>query len=632
MGTANGLYACASCSASLSFTSRDTHWKACGECGTMHYRFEGDVLLKKPQKCIRISNDVIRPGSSGRWRDKAFQVLGRMRLRFEDGALNLWTVLMEDGVVHYLSEGYGLYAMLVKLSPAPAVHLKNVREAGERTGLDDGQKATLESISRSLGYEVEGEAWDAFFQQYPVFYDFARDDGGYITAAVADSSVVVFDVYDCTFAQLQLRQLNEAEEKLKKIACPRCKKKIELVSYPYAQSYACQCGAKLEPDLGHEDEFRVHGAFGGVQPLIPLSATGVIKGIRYQVIGYAVKQDNTEYKSKWREYVLYNRQEGYAFLSEYDGHWMYSREKEVAPVISSQPEVKEFMYNGATYRLYNRYGYRITAAVGEFPGKVFGDGYSRCREFIHPPYMWVEEEDSKVQVSYYLAEHISPGEVQKAFDTETPFAEGMGPLSPPFLKPLHILLVTVAAVLLLLITHLLSGYGNTETMVLEQQYDMFDTGSKSAPLFVSAPFSLPNRRNNLEITTYADVNDTWMEADFEVVNSKTGEVFGLSQGVEYYHGYEEGESWSEGSTNATDMISNLPAGNYFLRTQLSQDTTTGQKVSAVTVRVRGNVAVHSNFYILLALLLIWPVVTYIRVWLANRARWYNSDYSPYTYE
>lgn len=633
MATVSGLYACDSCNTTLTFLSKDTQWIACGACGTVHYRYDGVAPAKKPVRSIGSNNDIIQQGTTGHWQHKGFQVLGRVRYMFGDGVINFWTVMMEDGTVQYLSEGYGLYAMLVPMSPVPDIDLKIFREAGEWTEPEKGQKLVLESIARCTTYEVAGEAWDAwgaFFDRKPVFYDFGGVNGGYITLGQVDTIVKAFEVHACSFTQLQLQQLNEMAVP-EDIVCTRCKKKHELISYPYAQSYACQCGAKLE--LDKDGEFRKDGSFNTVKALIPLGTIGTVKGIVYTVIGFAVKVDNTEYKSKWREYVLYNRAEGYAWLSEYDGHWIYSREKEVAPVIANQLELKEFNYKGKTFRLYGRYGYRITAAEGEFPGQAFDTAYTRCREFICPPYMWAEEEDSKEQVSYYLGEHIDREELQKVFGVKLPRQEGMGMLSPPYIKPGGLVLVTLVAVLLLLAAHLLSGRGSTETMVLDKTYGWSsDSAGKSAPVLVSETFHLPNWRNNVEVSTYANVNDSWVGADFELVNAATGEAYGLSQGVEYYHGYEDGESWSEGSTNASDVISGLPSGNYFLRTQLSQDNTARQWVTEVSVKVKRNVAVDSNFYLLLLLLLIWPVVTYMRVWMADRTRWYNSDYSPYTYE
>ncbi len=50
-------------------------------------------------------------------------------------------------------------------------------------------------------------------------------------------------------------------------------------------------------------------------------------------MGFVIKRDNA-YNFQWREYLLFNPYKGYAFLSEYNGHWNFfygyiKREKKV---------------------------------------------------------------------------------------------------------------------------------------------------------------------------------------------------------------------------------------------------------------------------------------------------------------
>jgi hypothetical protein len=56
------------------------------------------------------------------------------------------------------------------------------------------------------------------------------------------------------------------------------------------------------------------------------------------VIGYVKKEEDNIYHSKWREYTLYNPQQGYAFLSEYEGNWIFIRENCNSPVLLNQNE------------------------------------------------------------------------------------------------------------------------------------------------------------------------------------------------------------------------------------------------------------------------------------------------------
>src|SRR5207248_2682402 len=59
-----------------------------------------------------------------------------------------------------------------------------------------------------------------------------------------------------------------------------------------------------------------------LEPLIPLGTRGMIRGQEYIVVGFqqrTIKVDNVPYS--WREYVLFNAQQGFRYLTEYDGHW-----------------------------------------------------------------------------------------------------------------------------------------------------------------------------------------------------------------------------------------------------------------------------------------------------------------------
>ncbi len=57
-------------------------------------------------------------------------------------------------------------------------------------------------------------------------------------------------------------------------------------------------------------------------PKIPLGSRGPLHGHEFEVIGFArryIDVDGEEYG--WNEYVLFNRAQGFRYLSEYEGHW-----------------------------------------------------------------------------------------------------------------------------------------------------------------------------------------------------------------------------------------------------------------------------------------------------------------------
>jgi hypothetical protein len=149
---------------------------------------------------------------------------------------------------------------------------------------------------------------------------------------------------------------------------------------------------------------------------------------------------------------------------------------------------------------------------------------------------------------------------------------------------------------------------------------------------VSPPFILENTlsgKSNLQVELIAPVHNSWMEADITLVNDNTGEEFHFEQGVEYYSGVEDGESWSEGQ-NYTDLtLSYIPEGKYHLNIF---PATPDEGVGYFQLTLTQDVSMLSNFFIILLLALIFPVALWISVSSYEAQRWMNSDFSPYNTE
>ena len=70
---------------------------------------------------------------------------------------------------------------------------------------------------------------------------------------------------------------------------------------------------------------------------------------------------------------------------------------------------------------------------------------------------------------------------------------------------------------------------------------------------------------NIEIRVRASGTNFWLGIDGDLVDEQSGVVQEFSLPVEYYEGVSDGESWTEGSREASAFLSALPAGQYMLR-------------------------------------------------------------------
>ncbi|MFX5714390.1 hypothetical protein ABTE40_21855, partial [Acinetobacter baumannii] len=58
--------------------------------------------------------------------------------------------------------------------------------------------------------------------------------------------------------------------------------------------------------------------------------------------------------------------------------------------------------------------------------------------------------------------------------------------------------------------------------------------------------------------------NSWLYVSGELVNNDTGVSYSFDRSVEYYHGYDDGEYWTEGSNHESVLVPAVPAGRYYI--------------------------------------------------------------------
>ncbi|MBK8580209.1 MAG: DUF4178 domain-containing protein [Candidatus Accumulibacter sp.] len=108
--------------------------------------------------------------------------------------------------------------------------------------------------------------------------------------------------------------------------CPRCAAPLRIHS-PAIESIACDsCGSII--GVENQDFRLLAGAAQALReiPWLPLGSQGTLRGVNWEVIGFMRRRttsEGTDYT--WSEYLLFNVQQGFAWLIEYQGHWNHAR-------------------------------------------------------------------------------------------------------------------------------------------------------------------------------------------------------------------------------------------------------------------------------------------------------------------
>ncbi|HVR19286.1 MAG TPA: hypothetical protein VMS65_06315, partial [Polyangiaceae bacterium] len=221
-----------------------------------------------------------------------------------------------------------------------------------------------------------------------------------------------------------------------------------------------------------------------------------------------------------------------------------------------------------------------------------------------------------------------------AFSRQFDFQPAFGiapnqPGLPPSTTILGVGFAVIGAVLLLFA--LLAGL-TKERLVLQQNVTWdaavqpasasSEAVSAGPVVWFSEPFDLSSR-SNLELRFWTSVKNSWQWVAADVVEVTQGNFDTVEKDIEYYFGTAGGESWSEGSQNATVLLGPRPAGRYVLR--LETAVPPGAAVGSVVVHlVEDVVPLRLLVYALLVLVIPLTAVAVYAHYTEQR-RWENSN-------
>ncbi|PZP36521.1 MAG: DUF4178 domain-containing protein [Roseateles depolymerans] len=372
--------ACPNCGAPVDFQSAASASAVCSYCHSTLLR-EGEALRRIGQSA-EIFDDYspLQLGATGRWMGAGFTVVGRVQRGSELGNWNEWHLLFDAGSepprVAWLSEDNGqfvlsLEAPLADLPPeAPGVGLP-LTLAGQRWQVAAVVEAALRAAEGELprppaaGRVVElrnaqGEVGTLETRSgEPPIWSVGR--------AVALPDLALQGLRTTAEGE----SLAEAGYKGRTIACPSCGAALE-PRLPQSKSMVCaQCSALVELPVDDAKALGFTAQDQGLPPLIPLGRTGTLSlpgspPQSWTAVGYQERcdlpEDADDEQSFWREYLLFNRLLGFAFLVDTREGWSLVTTQTGAPA----PTRSGVSFLGRNYVQRWSYTAKTTHVLGEF--------------------------------------------------------------------------------------------------------------------------------------------------------------------------------------------------------------------------------------------------------------------------
>lgn len=429
------------------------------------------------------------------------------------------------------------------------------------------------------------------------------------------------------------------------VDCPKCQHEITVLDPVGSEYIACPtCNCYFQYTAKGELKLVEELKAPELPPLMAIGSTAKLHDDEFKLIAYTEKKES-DASYAWREYLLYNHSSGYATLVEYDGHWNFIKGQNFYPDLAeiSHTFHRTVSYNNLNFTLFNKYRPMLTAMVGEADWDVLNEN-TRVTELIAPPFMLIREEIGQNTINFYLGEHITADEVANAFAIDVnhmPTQIGIGANQPSrFAEKWNTLVsFTCLAVIAVLLLHLFIGFIKPEKELINQGFTLsrvqtndttgFEfntTGAYELKPFVTPSFTIDDRSSNIEFDINSEVSNNWLEATIVLVNETDNKTWEVNKGVEHYNGYEGGEAWSEGSTTAKIMLSNIPKGKYHLNVY---PATGDANRDTLNIKAVANASLWRNTLITCLLLCLFPLYCWIRMRNYEKKRWNNSDYSPF---
>jgi len=154
---------CPNCGADVVFRSPALPARVCDTCHSMLVRSDAGLAQFGIAAALPFDVSPVQIGMRGTDAGQAFEVIGRVRWSWTDGAWNEWLLLFEDGGTAWLGEAMGQF-MLLREYPFGDVRSKTLRavangepaQVGGRIELF-GRKLAITDARQALCITAEGE-------------------------------------------------------------------------------------------------------------------------------------------------------------------------------------------------------------------------------------------------------------------------------------------------------------------------------------------------------------------------------------------------------------------------------------------------------------------------------------------
>lgn len=438
---------CPACAAPVEFNAPGSMVAICPYCTAAVAR--GDKALEDHGKVADLvdTQSPLAVGIKGKFRGKSFRLVGRLQYRHPAGGVwDEWYAQFPNGKWGLVSEAQGRFYMTFRQNLKAGSSWPGIEtfQVGETINLRDTE-FTVAEVSTAAIASAEGEIPYSFEPNgtHP-FVDLYGPDGQYVSLDFGDDESKAFFGWQVSLDEIGFAKLKAASREgrtveAKNVSCPNCAGALELRAPDETMRVACPyCSSLLDCNQGNLEYLETLKA--KVTPLIELGTKGTIDDVDYMVIGFMQRSVTYDRKYYWTEYLLYNPAVGFHWLINATGHWSIAKPLSPADVHDYKAEA---IYDGKTFKLFERGMAMVEYVLGEFYWKVEIGEEVATRDLVCPPLsisvertVAPQQKDGEMkmglgEMNMTLSRYMSFEEVEQAFGvSELPRSWEVAPNQP----------------------------------------------------------------------------------------------------------------------------------------------------------------------------------------------------------
>jgi ribosomal protein S27E len=334
----------------------------------------------------------------------------------------------------------------------------------------------------------------------------------------------------------------------------------------HSQLVVCEyCGSHLEVS---GEELKILGKGPDQQWQFPLALGDSFrfKGARFEIIARLALIEDGDRNELTRQYLLFHPRRGSMWLSEYLGHYDLSTTTHVMPVEGPFAKKKGDLVRTHDQREWlavENGMYQVAYVDGALPWVARIGDLVAYAEFTSKDGSGAlyEVEAHGDEIEYGRGERLTVAQVRSAtgkHDLPEPSFELEDVVAR--IKDYRWLLAVAAVALVIngLLWLVSLGMGRT---VLKQRLSAAALTGES----LSDPFTVAKDGGVVKVDlSCPSLDNAWMAVDLAFVTADDMVVHATDEDIEYYHGVEGGESWSEGSRSTSVYVKLPKRGHYRL--------------------------------------------------------------------